>query len=80
MNYNLYSYFDRVAGIYSAPVPAVNRAAAIRSFVANNRSNSTCADDMELYEIGSIDVNSGVITSIGAPVFVCRYTEYKEEV
>lgn len=78
MKYNLYTYYDRVSGIYSAPIPAVNRAVAIRQFVAQIKNAQTVgADDMELYEVGGFDIQSGEVSSVGKPVFVCSFVEYK---
>lgn len=74
MKYNLYCYYDRVSGVYSAPIPAVNRASAIRQFLAQVK-DSLGANDMELYEVGTFETFSGDICS-QKPVFVCRYEEY----
>lgn len=74
MLYNLYSYYDRVSGVYSAPIPAVNRAAAIRQFLAHVK-DALGANDMELFELGTFDTFSGEIIA-QKPVFVCRYEEY----
>lgn len=76
MIYNLYTYYDRVSGLYSAPVPAVNRATAIRSFLEVQKGN-TSADDVELYEIGSLNIQSGEMIA-KKPDFVCTYSEYNE--
>lgn len=77
MNYNLYCYYDRVSGIYSAPVPAVNRAVAIRSFISlfKDPQNAITAADMELYEVGTFNTLTGDIVSCKA-TFVCRAEEY----
>lgn len=77
MNYNLYSYYDRVSGVYSSPIPSINRASAIRQFVAQV-AQGVSALDMELYEVGTFDILSGVIVPV-APVFVCRYEEYAKK-
>lgn len=76
MTYNLYSYYDRVSGLYSAPVPAVNRATAIRSFLEVQKQNPS-AKDVEIYEVGSFDIQSGLMTA-KKPEFVCTYQEYSE--
>lgn len=75
MIYNLYSYFDRVSGVYSSPMPSVNRASAIRGFI-HNLENAPEKLDMELYEVGTFNVSDGSITGVERPVFVCRYEEY----
>lgn len=77
MIYNLYSYYDRVSGLYSAPVPAVNRATAIRSFLEVQKQNPS-AKDVEIYEVGSYNISTGeMITK--KPEFVCTYQEYSED-
>lgn len=79
MNTLVFSYFDRVAGLFSQPILSVNRAVAIRNFVAVMRSgdNSVAAPDMELYEIGSFDSTTGLFTA-KCPEFVARYRDYVE--
>lgn len=77
MIYNLYSYYDRVSGLYSAPVPAVNRATAIRSFLEVQKQNPA-AKDVEIYEVGSYNISTGEIIA-KKPDFVCTYQEYSED-
>lgn len=76
MVYNLYTYYDRVSGMYSAPVPAVNRATAIRSFLEIQKQNPS-SKDMEIYEIGTYNVMTGELVA-KKPEFVCTYQEYSE--
>ena len=79
MKYILFTYYDRVSGVYSAPLPGVNRASAIRDMISRVR-DSVSANDMELYECGTFDIMTGEVTGC-KPVFVCRYEEYaKQEV
>lgn len=77
MIYNLYSYYDRVSGLYSAPVPAVNRATAIRSFLEVQKQNPS-AKDVEIYEVGSYNISTGEMIA-KKPEFVCTYQEYSED-
>lgn len=79
MNTLAFSYFDRAAGLFSQPILSVNRAVAIRNFVAVMRSsdNAVTAPDMELYEIGSFDSMTGIFTS-KTPELVARYSDYVE--
>lgn len=76
MIYNLYSYYDRVSGLFSAPVPAVNRATAIRSFLEVQKQNPS-ANDVEIYEVGSYNITTGELVA-KKPEFVCTYQEYSE--
>lgn len=76
MRYGLYSYYDRVSGLYSAPVPAVNRATAIRQFLEVQRQNPS-ANDVEIYEVGTFDITTGELIGKKAE-FVCTYQEYSD--
>ncbi len=73
----LFTYYDRAAGIYSAPILSVNRPVAIRNFVnvMSHQDNSVVCRDMELYEIGSFDSETAEIESC-KPSLVVRYEEY----
>lgn len=74
MTYNLYCYYDRVAGLYSAPIPAVNDATALRSFVDNQRGNPS-ATDMDIYRVGSFNIQSGDFCALDRPEFVAGYSD-----
>lgn len=74
MFYNLYSYYDRVAGLYFAPLPAVNDATALRSFVENMRGNSS-AVDMDIYRVGAFNSQTGVFVALEHPEYVAGYSD-----
>jgi hypothetical protein len=68
MEYEIYTVYDRVSGMYGGLVLHVNKASAIRWF-GDIMSKNEHAADMDLYYIGTFDTQDGV-ASIGSPVFV----------
>lgn len=68
---NLYSVYDKVAGIYNPPFVAENDETAIRAF-NNAMTKNPFSNDMALYKLGSFnDDMDGVITAI-KPDFICN--------
>lgn len=74
MVYELYSIYDKKAGLYSNPQVELNEDCAIRRFnfiVSQSASQGIEATDCELYKIGLFDTFLGTITSFEKPIFVC---------
>ena len=69
----IYSIYDKKANIFYQPTFASNRAVAQRDFGYTMSRNSMIADDCSLYEIGSFDVESGILTAYEKPLFVQDY-------
>ena len=61
----IYSIRDKVAGIFNKPFVEVNDASAIRAFT-NAVASHPDKDDYELYSLGILDDNSGVIEDTDA--------------
>lgn len=71
--YNLYSIFDKVAGIYSQPFLSQNDATAQRQFNYQMSQAAMVAGDSALYKVGAFDLATGNIES--CVEFICNYTE-----
>lgn len=69
MNYEMYSIYDRVTGVFDFPVAFVNREDAIRR-VAQACSKHPFPDDLELYMLGSFDSLVGEFVPLNKPEFV----------
>lgn len=71
MIYGVYSIFDSAAGVFTAPTIDISDASAIRAFqqaLANSGSVMNFKpDDFSLYQIGSFDVETGVLSPITPP-------------
>lgn len=70
----LYSIYDSVSQLHTAPAPFVNEASAIRSFsnLVNNDDSPYAINyrDYSLFRIGEWKDVAGVITPFPAPEFV----------
>lgn len=71
MNYEMYSIFDKIAGMYSEPFLAVNGATAQRRFQWQMQQSTMVAGDCALYKVGDFDVDTGKI--VPCVTFVCNY-------
>ncbi len=71
MNYEMYSIFDKVAGVYSEPFLAVNGATAVRRFQWQMQQSTMVAGDCALYKVGEFNVDTGSI--VPCVTFVCNY-------
>lgn len=71
MIYEMYSIFDKVAGMYSEPFLALNEATAVRRFQWQMQQSTMVAGDCALYKVGAFDVDTGVINP--CVTFVCNY-------
>lgn len=73
---NLYCLFDRMSQEYLPVFQAHNDLVATREFrnvAANNAPGNTVAsntEDYDLYQVGSRDTRTGVITPLKEPLFV----------
>lgn len=74
MTHTLYSIYDSVAQVYTAPAPFTNEATAIRSFsnLINNDDSSYSINyrDYSLYRVGEWKDFAGTVTPFPAPEFV----------
>lgn len=71
MDYEMYSIFDKVAGVYSEPFLAVNEATAVRRFQWQMEQSTMVAGDCALYRVGYFNVYTGAIDP--CVTFVCNY-------
>lgn len=71
MIYGVYSIFDSAAAVFTSPTIDISDASAIRAFkqaLANPGSIMNFKpEDFSLYQIGSFDVETGVINPITPP-------------
>ena len=71
MIYELYAIYDRISGMYAAPVPQVNKMCAVRWF-NDIVTKDPHGEDFELYYVGSYDSKLGELVG-SKPAFICRY-------
>lgn len=76
MTTNLYSVYDKKASFFSLPFGEVNDVCAERQF-KNQYTQHPYRDDFALYQVGTLDTESGIITS-GNPRFVVSYDSFVE--
>lgn len=71
----IYSIFDKKANVHRSFMACSDDATAMRSVarVANDGNSDlfTYCDDFALYNLGNVDINSGVITPVSPINFVC---------
>lgn len=74
MVYNVYSIRDSKTGFMS-PLVDVNHEAATRNFhhsvLASDSVLRSFASDFSLYQIGTFDSDSGRITPLDIPLYIC---------
>ena len=66
----LFCIFDRVSGLYGAPLVAVSQPVIIRQFDYLVSTRPVDGGDLELYSIGTFDPETGVVEAFPKPVFV----------
>lgn len=66
----LYSIFDRVSGLYGSPWTCVSQSVAVRQFDYVVKTRPVDGADLELYQLGSFDPESGALSVFEKPVFV----------
>lgn len=82
MKKEMYSIFDKKAGLYAAPFVDINKGSAIRAigeFI--KRGDHTAAkypEDFQLVHLGSFDEESGEVTPEAIPVIVMGLQEITE--
>lgn len=72
---NLYSVFDKVSKVFQFPCAVENDEAAIRGFVGLADSYKFFPD-LELYCVGSFNLETGVITPVELPCLVCSASQF----
>lgn len=71
----LYSVFDKVSKVFQFPCAVENDEAAIRGFVSLADSYKFFPD-LELYCVGSFDLESGIITPVEVLSLVCTGSQF----
>ena len=71
----LYSVFDKVSKVFQFPCAVENDEAAIRGF-SDLGGSYKFFSDLELYCVGSFNVESGVITPVEVPSLVCSASQF----
>lgn len=69
----LFCIYDRVAGTFSEPIAMLKKELAIRRFNYLMQQSPMVAQDCDLFLVGSFDQDSGCLTALAKPEFVCRY-------
>lgn len=67
----LWCVYDRVSGLYSYPLCAINKDVAERDFLSY-ASESPFVDDIELYIVGEFNQQTGEVVCYDKPFFVCK--------
>ena len=86
MNQVIISVKDTAAQAFGRPIFVPATAVAVRSFRDEvNRKDSTDdmarhPDDFELYELGSFDDSTGIVSVLPAPRLIARAKDLKESV
>lgn len=78
----LYSFFDRVAGVFSAPFVGDRKEAVIRGvklaiMQGGNQPWQVYPDDNDLFVIADMDEQTGRLMVPDNPVFVCHLSDVK---
>lgn len=71
----LYCAFDKVSKIFQFPCAVENDDVAMRSF-AGLAGSYQYFSDLELYCVGSFDVETGIITALPVPSLVCTASQF----
>lgn len=71
----LYCAFDKVSKIFQYPCAVENDETATRSFAGLSGSYQFFSD-LELYCVGSFDVETGIITALPMPSLVCTASQF----
>lgn len=71
--FNIYCYYDRVAGQYGEPFLALKDELAFRKFNYTMQNAPMVAQDMELYALGTFDSETGEIKLIDKPMFLLKF-------
>ncbi len=85
MIYGVYSIYDSAAGVFTSPTIDISDASAVRSFqqaIANSGSVMNFKpDDFSLYQVGTFDVELGVLEPFNPPIRLIIGTDgdYRKE-
>lgn len=71
----LYTVFDKVSKVFQFPCAVENDESAIRGF-AGLADSYKFFPDLELYCVGSFDLETGVITPVEVPSLVCSASQF----
>lgn len=71
----LYSVFDKVSKVFQFPCAVENDASAIRGF-AGLADSYKFFPDLELYCVGSFNLETGVIKPVDVPSLVCSASQF----
>lgn len=71
----LYSVFDKVSKVFQFPCSVENDETAMRGF-ADLAGSYKYFSDLELYCVGSFNVETGVITPVEVPSLVCSASQF----
>lgn len=71
----LYSVFDKVSKVFQFPCAVENDEAAIRGFV-DLADSYKFFPDLELFCVGSFNLETGVITPVEVPSLVCSGSQF----
>lgn len=71
----LYCVFDKVSKVFQLPCAVENDEAAIRGF-SGLAGSYQFFSDLELYSVGSFNVDTGVITAVEVPSLVCSGSQF----
>lgn len=86
MEYGIYSIYDSAAGVFTAPTIDISDASAVRNFqqaISNSGSLMNFKpDDFSLYQIGTFNVETGVIDPWSHPsrLIVGSDRDYRKEI
>ena len=72
---NLYCAYDKVSKVFQFPCAVENDESAIRGF-AGLADTYKFFPDLELYCVGSFDMETGVITPVNVPILVCSGSQF----
>lgn len=71
----LYSVFDKVSKVFQFPCAVENDDSAIRGF-AGLADSYKFFSDLELYFVGSFNLETGVISPVDVPSLVCSASQF----
>lgn len=71
----LYSVFDKVSKVFQFPCAVENDESAIRGF-AGLADSYKFFPDLELYCVGSFNLETGCIMPVDVPSLVCSATQF----
>lgn len=72
---NLYCAYDKVSKVFQFPCAVENDECAIRGF-AGLADTYKFFPDLELYCVGSFNMETGVITPVAVPFLVCSGSQF----